>query len=48
MNNNYEVPEIIELGKAQDVILGSNKVEHNFDDSPIQILRSQVEVEDDE
>jgi len=34
MINNYEVPEVIELGRAQDAILGDSKVEPFFPDSP--------------
>ena len=32
--NNYEVPEVVEIGRAQDVILGDSKIEPNFPDSP--------------
>ena len=46
MNNHYEVSEVVEIGKAQDVILGSTKP-LVFPDSPSQILR-ETEVEDDE
>ena len=47
MNNNYEIAEIIEIGKAQNVILGSSKDVHIFDDSPVQELR-ETPMEDDE
>jgi hypothetical protein len=46
--NNYEVAEIVEIGKAHEVILGSNKFVQVFADSPSQILRNQEEEEDDE
>jgi len=46
MINNYEVAEVMEVGKAHDVILGSEKVQPIFDDSPFQILRD--EMQDDE
>lgn len=48
MNNNYEVAELIELGKAQDVILGSTKLVQIFDDSPLNGYRNQEEEQDDE
>ena len=47
MNNNYEVAEIVEIGKAQDVILGSSKEVQLFDDSPLQGLR-ETPVQEDE
>jgi hypothetical protein len=34
MINHYEVAEIAEVGRAQDVILGSSKLEPNVPDSP--------------
>ena len=45
--NNYEVAEIIEIGKAHDVILGSSKEVLTFDDSPLQ-GRCEWPVQDDE
>jgi hypothetical protein len=36
MSNNYEVPEVVEMGRAQDVILGDSKIEPNCPDSPGQ------------
>lgn len=36
MINNYEVPEVVEMGRAQDVILGNSKFEQIFPDSPNQ------------
>jgi hypothetical protein len=47
MNNNYEVPEIVEIGKAHEVILGSQKGEFLVDDSPLQGFR-ETEMADDE
>lgn len=47
MNNNYEIAEIVEIGKAHNVILGSSKDVHIFDDSPEQGLRESP-MEDDE
>jgi hypothetical protein len=46
--NNYEVAEIVEIGRAQDVILGSTKFVPNHDDGPDLPRRSTVEQEDDE
>ena len=47
MTNNYEVAEVMEIGKAQDVILGSSKVILIFDDSPGEGRRETL-AEDDE
>ncbi len=47
MNNNYEIAEIVEIGKAHDVILGSSKDLLVFDDSPQEGLR-ETPVADDE
>ena len=47
MNNNYEVAEIVEVGKAHNVILGSPKDAVTFDDSPGQGYR-ETPVQDDE
>jgi hypothetical protein len=47
VNNNYEVPEVVEIGRAQDVILGSSKFVQIFDDGPDQDKR-QTETADDE
>jgi hypothetical protein len=47
MNNNYEVADIVEIGKAQNVILGSSKDLLIFDDSPQEGLR-ETPVADDE
>ena len=47
MNNKYEVAEIVEIGKAHDVILGSSKLIEVFDDSPEQGLRETPMQEDE-
>ena len=47
MNNNYEVAEVVEIGKAHNVILGSSKLVEVFDDSPEQGLRETPMQEDD-
>lgn len=47
MNNNYEVAEVVEIGKAHNVILGASKAVELFDDSPLQGLR-EWPMEDDE
>jgi len=47
MNNNYEVAEIVEIGKAHDVILGGSKEAPVYLDSPDQGLRETL-VQDDE
>jgi hypothetical protein len=36
MINNYEVAEVVEMGRAQDVILGESKIEPIFPDSGSQ------------
>ena len=48
MINNYEVAEVMEVGKAHDVILGGQKFFHVLDDSPIQERRDPEEMQDDE
>ena len=45
--NNYEVAEIVEIGKAQDVILGSAKTVEIYDDSPLQGYRETPMAEDE-
>lgn len=45
--NNYEVAEIVEIGKAHDVILGASKFVERVDDSPLQGLR-EFPIEEDE
>ena len=47
MNNNYEEAEILEIGAAHNVILGSSKDVPVFDDSPLQGFR-EWPMEDDE
>ena len=47
MTNNYELAEVMEIGKAQDVILGSSKLINIFFDGPEQDPR-QTDAEDDE
>ena len=47
MTNNYEVPEVIEVGRAQDVILGASKLVQIFPDSVGQDKR-EFDIEDDE
>ena len=47
MSNNYEVAEIVEIGRAQDVILGASKLVQIFDDSPHQDRR-ETDMADDE
>jgi hypothetical protein len=32
---NYETPEVLEIGRVQDEIHGSDKTEQNFLDSPV-------------
>ena len=45
--NNYEVAEIVEIGRAQDVILGSSKFVPNEDDGPTLPKRETLEEEDE-
>ena len=47
MPNNYEVPEVVEIGRAQDVILGSTKVLQIFPDGPDQDPRDTEMAEDE-
>ena len=47
MNNIYEGAEIIEIGKAHDVILGGSKEVQVFSDSPEHGLR-ETPMQDDE
>ena len=48
MINNYETPELFEIGKAQDVILGDAKLVPIVDDSPAEGLRHFDPTQDDE
>jgi hypothetical protein len=47
MINDYEVAEVMEVGNAHEVILGSNKLVERVPDSPSQDWREFV-MEDDE
>lgn len=47
MNNNYEVAEIVEVGKAHNVILGSPKDSVTYDDSPGQGYRESIVLDDE-
>lgn len=47
MINNYEVPEVVEMGRAQDVILGQGKLNPVVPESPGEPLRD-TEMGDDE
>ena len=47
MSNNYELAEIVEIGRAQDVILGSSKLV-NLEDDGAGVPKRQFEEEDDE
>lgn len=47
MNNMYEVPEVIEIGKAKDLILGNGKPSFIVDDGAAQ-PKSEDFMSDDE
>lgn len=47
MGNHYETPEMIEIGRAEEIILGSSKEVENFPDSPAQDFREMI-TQDDE
>jgi hypothetical protein len=47
MNNNYEAPEYIEIGKAQDIILGAPKGDFLIPDSPGQDPRESTATDDE-
>jgi hypothetical protein len=47
MINHYETAEIVEIGRAQDVILGSSKLVEIYPDSVDQDFR-ETETADDE
>ena len=47
MTNHYEVAEIMEIGRAQDLILGSPKNEPNFPDSASQLWQDFVTADDE-
>lgn len=46
MLNNYDSPQITEIGKAQDVILGAKPIEHPYDSVDDQ--RQQPLTDEDE
>ena len=47
MTNNYEASEVAEIGRAQDVILGSSKLVWECDDGINQPKREFEMAEDD-
>lgn len=47
MANDYEVPEVVEIGNARDLILGVDKTFPFVEDSPGQPRRTQ-QMSDDE
>ena len=47
MTNNYEASNVAEIGRAQDVILGSQKGLYDVDDGINQPKREFEMVEDD-
>jgi hypothetical protein len=42
MTNRYEVPEVIEIGRGQDLILGTDKSVPIYDESPGQPKRAEL------
>jgi hypothetical protein len=48
MRNNYEIPEVNEIGRAQDVILGSTKDINIVDDGAANPKRLSEELDDEE
>jgi hypothetical protein len=47
MINNYETPEVVEIERAQNVILGSPKdITYLFEDSPGDLPRMTEQAED--
>jgi hypothetical protein len=42
MINNYEVAEVVEMGRAQDVILGSTKDLQIYPDGTSQVFRDTL------
>jgi len=48
MRNDYEVPEVNEIGRAQDVILGSTKTINIVDDGAAQPKRLSSQLDDEE
>ena len=47
MLNNYEVAEVVEVGNAHDLILGSDKRVPLVQDSPFQDYRETEELDDE-
>jgi hypothetical protein len=41
----YEIPEVLEIGRATDLIHGADKSEQNFLDSPV--YRTSISVVED-
>lgn len=48
MTNNYDAPEMVEIGNAKDLVLGSNKLFPLLDDGPGQPRRWVDEMSDEE
>jgi hypothetical protein len=48
MLNNYEVAEVIEVGTAHDVILGSSKLVQRVPDGTSEDFRETIIQDDDE
>jgi hypothetical protein len=48
MRNEYEIAEVNEIGRAQDVILGSTKSINVVDDGSAQPKRLSEELDDEE
>lgn len=48
MRNNYEIPEVNEVGRAQDVILGSTKQINIVEDGAAQPKRLSSQLDDEE
>lgn len=48
MRNNYEIPEVNEIGRAQDVILGVTKDIQVFDDGAANPKRYPTDLDDEE
>lgn len=48
MNNEYEAPEVIEIGNASDLILGSDKLLQVFPDSIGQPRRATMAPDDEQ
>jgi hypothetical protein len=48
MRNDYEIAEVNEIGRAQDVILGSTKTINIVEDGAAQPRRLSEELDDEE